>query len=341
MGNPRVSIIIPCYNGERFLEQTLKSVLWQTSADWECIIVDDGSTDRSSEIAKSYASDDSRFRYHKKNNGGLASARNAGILLAQGEFIQFLDADDLMTMQRLAVCVRYFDQHPHCAAVYSDYTLYTTHEGFIKLLPGKIPGEDQVKAFLFEFNKTFVIPIHAYLFRTKIIKANLFDESLLSFAEDNEFRIRLALQGIRFEFIDEVMAVYRMNSGQVTSLDESKIFLNMLQELEKYRKNPLCLNYRSEFEQQFVYLHQRIAIAYFMKKQFRSGLASFMLVRNNMTAFSILQVLVWGILMVFVSKDTIASFRSWISTTFKIKVGKWEILSVWNAPKEMIELLAS
>ena len=75
---PLISIIIPCYNGEAFLSQALESVLWQTEENWECILVDDGSTDHSAEIFCSYQKRDKRFTYLSQENKGPAVARNAG-----------------------------------------------------------------------------------------------------------------------------------------------------------------------------------------------------------------------------------------------------------------------
>lgn len=91
-----VSIIIPLYNKEFAIEQTLCSVIKQTYCDFEIIVSDDGSTDRSASIVKELAKKDKRIRYYKKENGGVSSARNFGLSKANGEWIIFLDADDEM-----------------------------------------------------------------------------------------------------------------------------------------------------------------------------------------------------------------------------------------------------
>ena len=91
-----VSIIIPLYNKEFAIEQTLCSVIKQTYRDFEIIVSDDGSTDRSASIVKELAKKDKRIRYYKKENGGVSSARNFGLSKANGEWIIFLDADDEM-----------------------------------------------------------------------------------------------------------------------------------------------------------------------------------------------------------------------------------------------------
>lgn len=89
-----ISIVVPCYNQAQYLEECIQSVFNQTYQNWECIIVNDGSPDNTGEVALSLCAKDSRIRYLKKENGGLSSARNAGIQIAEGEFILPLDADD-------------------------------------------------------------------------------------------------------------------------------------------------------------------------------------------------------------------------------------------------------
>lgn len=91
----RVSIITPCFNGDRFIAETIESVLGQTYPHWEMLIIDDGSTDRTAEIAATYAKKDSRITLVKQPNGGTASARNNGMRRATGRYIALLDADDL------------------------------------------------------------------------------------------------------------------------------------------------------------------------------------------------------------------------------------------------------
>ena len=92
--NPLISVIVPCYNQAQYLDECLQSVLDQTYQNWECIIVNDGSPDHTEEVANKWLEKDPRFRYIDKENGGLSSARNAGLKEAKGEWIQFLDCDD-------------------------------------------------------------------------------------------------------------------------------------------------------------------------------------------------------------------------------------------------------
>lgn len=99
--NPFFSIIVPVYNTEQYLRQCLDSILAQTFEDWECILMDDGSTDESGKICDEYAATDSRFVVIHKQNGGVSSARNMGLQSARGKYVWFIDSDDWIFCQSL------------------------------------------------------------------------------------------------------------------------------------------------------------------------------------------------------------------------------------------------
>ena len=101
-----VSVIVPIYNVEAYLRRALDSILSQTHKDWEAILVDDGSTDSSGEIAEEYAKRDRRFKVVHKENGGLSDARNAGLQHISGEHLLFLDADDFFHPQLMELCLK-------------------------------------------------------------------------------------------------------------------------------------------------------------------------------------------------------------------------------------------
>jgi len=113
MENTRVSIITPTYNGEKFIERAIKSVLWQTFKDWEMIIVDDGSKDNTVEIIKKYVKQDSRIKLIelKENTGGPAIPRTIASKEAKGEYIAFLDQDDLYYPEYLETKIKYLEEN--------------------------------------------------------------------------------------------------------------------------------------------------------------------------------------------------------------------------------------
>lgn len=115
-----VSIITPCYNGSKYIAQTIESVLAQTYQNWEMLIIDDGSKDNSAEIIKEYAKKDSRICLIQQPNGGSANARNHGIREAKGQYIALLDADDLWKPEFLTEQIAFMKEKQACC-VYSSY----------------------------------------------------------------------------------------------------------------------------------------------------------------------------------------------------------------------------
>src|SRR4030042_5732999 len=107
--SPLVSIIIPCFNQAQYLNEALDSIMNQTYSNWECIIVNDGSQDNTDELAKNWNKRDERFRYIKKENGGPSAARNTGLKIAKGEYIQFLDADDILECNKIEHQINYLN----------------------------------------------------------------------------------------------------------------------------------------------------------------------------------------------------------------------------------------
>ncbi len=114
---PQISILIPVYNAETTLSACLESVIRQRGIGWECILVDDGSTDRSLEIAHHFASKDPRIRVHSRSHAGLVPTLNAGITLCLGPIIARMDADDWMHRDRLRRQAEMLDAHPELEAV--------------------------------------------------------------------------------------------------------------------------------------------------------------------------------------------------------------------------------
>src|SRR5215510_378584 len=116
-----VSVIVPALNRERFLGDAVRSVLQQSYSDLEVVIVDDGSTDGTYEVAQICASSDNRVRVLRTPNRGPASARNAGLHAATGEYVSFLDSDDVYTQQKVESHVHHFGERPEIDLVFSDY----------------------------------------------------------------------------------------------------------------------------------------------------------------------------------------------------------------------------
>ena len=106
--NPKISVIIPVYNAEKTLHRCIDSILAQTFSDFEVLLIDDGSKDKSGEICDEYARKDSRIKVCHKENGGVSSARNTGLSKAMGEYVIHCDADDFIEPEMLDLCIEGF-----------------------------------------------------------------------------------------------------------------------------------------------------------------------------------------------------------------------------------------
>ncbi|MCK6601562.1 MAG: glycosyltransferase [Bacteroidetes bacterium] len=216
---PAVSIIIPCYNYGHFLGEALDSVLNQTFQDWEAIIVDDGSTDNSKEVAVAYENKDSRFRYIFQSNSGTSAAKNNGLKNASGRFIQFLDADDYLFPRKLAVQVESLNQTGAALSVCDyhksgpDDLLTPIQENFHRIRL----GENKKLDLLFNWERNLSIPIHCFLFDRAQIPAELFLFSPeLKNHEDIHLWLRIFWRSPEICYTQEVLAVYRKTPGGLT-----------------------------------------------------------------------------------------------------------------------------
>lgn len=185
MNKPAISVIIPLYNKEAIIRRSIDSVLSQSYSNFELIIVNDGSTDGSAEVVKSI--DDDRIIYIEQDNAGPSKARNTGIKKAIAEWIVFLDADDEFTPTALDVFMKQSQNYPdadiiNCTSYirYSKYTKRTYHKstGFIK------------NVFKYWFYGGLMPGSGHSMFRTEIMKENLYDERIRRF-EDAEILFRL------------------------------------------------------------------------------------------------------------------------------------------------------
>ncbi|NEQ98860.1 MAG: glycosyltransferase [Cyanothece sp. SIO2G6] len=117
MSVPTVSVLLPVYNAEQYLDQALQSILNQTFTDFEVIAINDGSTDRSEAILSAYAQQDKRIKLISRPNAGLTPTLNEGLGVAQGQYIARMDSDDVAFPERFAKQVAFLEQHPDCVVV--------------------------------------------------------------------------------------------------------------------------------------------------------------------------------------------------------------------------------
>lgn len=205
---PLVSVIVPCYNQARYLPDALGSALSQTYIHWECIIVNDGSTDNTGEVAREWLATDDRFKYIRKENGGLSSARNAGLKAAVGEYIQLLDADDVLEKNKLSHQITYLNNSDQkIDIVVSGYRYFQDSDksrellifGPNNLLPEVVINKDDKRDLVKLFATRNPMVVSAPLYHRSVFqKIGDFDENLGA-NEDWDFHFRCATEGIVFQ----------------------------------------------------------------------------------------------------------------------------------------------
>jgi glycosyltransferase involved in cell wall biosynthesis len=216
-GTSLVTIIIPTYNYGRFLGQTLESVLAQTYQNWECIVVDDGSTDNTREVVEPYVRRDPRIRYIYQSNQRAGTARNNGIRNGRGAYLQFLDADDLIEAQKIERQVEYLERHPEVDIIYGSVRSFHTDQPITNL--SETFGEESLwmprlsgsgKEILMELIRLPLL-IHAPLVRKGSGGSIIWFDEKLKACEDWLFWVNCALRGRRFHYekIKGTLSFYR------------------------------------------------------------------------------------------------------------------------------------
>ena len=221
---PLVSVIVPCWNASAHLAQALDSVRAQSMADWECIVVDDGSTDDTPEVAARLTEADHRIRVARQRRRGIGAARNHGIDLARGLYIQFLDADDAILPDKLALQLAALRGLPAPALAYCDYANVLTLDIERLVLPGllRVPprlDHERPLADLARGWETAVsIPVHCFLLERRIFTefGIRFDERLPSH-EDWDCWMRVFELKPTLRYVDQTLAVYRRRPDSVSS----------------------------------------------------------------------------------------------------------------------------
>jgi teichuronic acid biosynthesis glycosyltransferase TuaG len=207
---PLVSVVVPMYQSGWCVEETLDSIRSQTLAEFEAIIVNDGSTDDGPEVARRFAGADARFRLIDQENRGLAGARNTGTDAARGEYLYFLDADDRVMPWGLEAMVA-AARRLGSAAVFGrvEWRDEVGHP------TGWAPMLDHTEVGLDALLRGCVFPVNAQLVRREAVGSIRF-EAGLRIGEDWDFWLRLAASGVVWRGIDRVVSGYRMSPGSLS-----------------------------------------------------------------------------------------------------------------------------
>lgn len=213
---PRVTVIIPAYNAARYLPDALSSVLRQTFADWEVIVVDDGSTDDTrSLVHSSMRPFDGRLKYIYQDNRGVAAARNAGIQSARGELIALLDADDVWLPHRLEKGIALLDSDPSIGLVHGEVARINTAGEIIEYPPRPARQYMQGDIARHIYTRRAHLLCVTVLFRKACVDSvGLFDEAMRA-TEDRDLWFRIA-ERYRVGHVDEIVAYYRVSPNSAS-----------------------------------------------------------------------------------------------------------------------------
>ena len=212
---PRVSVIIPTYNCERFIGRTINSALAQTYRDFELIVVDDGSTDGTQSLVAGYGD---AVHYVYQSNQGASAARNSALSRAGGEFIAYLDSDDLWSPEKLACQVEYLDAHPTCGFVHTEVSV--------------IDEQDKVLHACFNHDTGRIVPqgqcvrdvlLHSHIQTLTVLERRIAFNDVGNFdlrlpvAQDYLHWILIVLRGYEVGYLSEPLGSYRWRAGSLMS----------------------------------------------------------------------------------------------------------------------------
>lgn len=240
---PKVSVIVPIYNVEKYLEKCINSLLSQTLEDIQIILVNDGSKDNSGNIAKEYGKNNKgRVIYVEKENGGLSYARNYGLKYATGDFIAFLDSDDYIEKNA------YEEMYNKAIEENADYV----ECDFIWEFPNKIRVDKQYPYK----NKKEMLSFVRVVAWNKLIKRQLIIDNNLEFPkglryEDVEFTYKLIPFINKFAYVDKPFIHYVQREGSIANVQNERtadIFTVLDNVIEFYKKNNIYEEYRNELE---------------------------------------------------------------------------------------------
>lgn len=224
--SPLATVIIPSYNYGHFLGQSIESVQAQTYPNWECIIVDDGSTDDTARVVRQFTEEDERVKYFRQANQGLAAARNTGISKSAGAYLQFLDADDLLEAHKLERQIEFLEQHPQVDIVFGEARYFRTEHDQERLFSQDEENAPWVARLSAKGNDVLmtllsnnIMVVNAPLLRRSVIDdVGLFEGSVKGI-EDWHYWVRCANGGKYFHYEDSAdgRALVRIHGNSMST----------------------------------------------------------------------------------------------------------------------------
>jgi glycosyltransferase involved in cell wall biosynthesis len=267
---PAVSVTICCYNSERWIADTIQSVLDQTYRDFEIVAVNDGSQDRTEAIIKGFS--DPRIRYFPQENRGLSPSRNRSIQLARGEFVAFLDHDDLWHPEKLSRQMAVFQEQPDVGMVFCD-SFFLDAEGPRDVTyvgqydPASVPMRGRILDSLLEHG--CFIPLLAVVARRSVLLEVGEFNAALQIIEDYDMWIRIAAR-YPVEYVPEVLCSYRVHESMASRAKEHLLYAELLDLLGVWQDRPeVSEHVVPKLHSRRADLRRRLADVYLTRGQYR------------------------------------------------------------------------
>lgn len=246
-----VSVIIPIYNADEYIERCLNSVINQTYREIEIIIINDGSTDKSLEIIRKFKKEDERIIILDKNNTGVSDSRNKGIDIAKGEYITFIDSDDYIEKDMIDILVRSIRENRSDISICGFY--HVNDKKYISKTKNSKKNILDKDEFIEEIlrERFFIASLWGKLFRRELLKQERLDCNL-KIAEDLEYLLRISLKVEHISLVNDKLYNYYINSDSATNNAKFEKYNDELNVLESY------LETKNEFYNLFLSRYLRI-----------------------------------------------------------------------------------
>ena len=281
--NPNVSVIMNCLNCEKYVKEAIDSVYAQTFTDWEIIFWDNASTDRSGEIAQSY---DNRLRYFRgEKTVPLGAARNMALRQAKGEFIAFLDSDDLWLPEKLRKQLPLFERDSDIGLVFSDAIYFSDKGKRFQLYGNKKPPSGKIFPDLLK--RYFLCLGTVVLKKDALIKIEEWFDERFTVAEEADIFMRISYKW-NCDYADEPLVMYRMHENNLTSLMSDRLPKESELILEKLLR--LNANIISKYKHEIDVMKANIQYGYAME-DFKLNRRK--MVRKRLTPYLIIKKKLW------------------------------------------------